>query len=235
MHAISGWADGAGQADLTTARNSRLHDGQKKSPESQKANGSIRNCRSYLGRRGGAGHSVSGPRRAGIHPLVQFRLKGRERVNQANTKEMGADPKASTDEQHLGMSFLGVPNIFGGLTEQSLSRAKESIEKMKMASGAINDALLQAYSANTKGAADYAAKVIEFSGANTSSAFDFFNHLLGMKSPSELLQLSAAQGRKNFEATAAQSRELWELTRKVASETADPIKQSFASVLQKAA
>ena len=156
-------------------------------------------------------------------------------MNQANTKEMGADPKASTNEKHSGMSFLAVPNIFGGLTEQSMSRAKESIERMKMASGAINDALLQAYSANTKGAADYAAKVIEFSGANTSSAFDFLTHLLGVKAPSEILQLSAEQGRKNFEATAAQSRELWELTRKVASDTADPIKQSFASVLQKAA
>ena len=170
-----------------------------------------------------------------FHPLVLFRLKGRGRVNQANTKEMGADPKASTNEKHSGMSFLAVPNIFGGLTEQSMSRAKESIEKMKMASGAINDAVLQAYSANTKGAADYAAKVIEFSGANTSSAFDFLTHLLDAKVPSEILQLSAEQGRKNFEATAAQSRELWELTRKVASETADPIKQSFASVLQKAA
>ena len=104
-----------------------------------------------------------------------------------------------------------------------------------MASGAINDAVLQAYSANTKGASNYAAKVIEFSGANTSSAFDFLTHLLGVKAPSEILQLSTEQGRKNVEATAAQSRELWELTRKVASETADPIKQSFASVLHKAA
>ena len=56
-----------------------------------------------------------------------------------------------------------------------------------------------------------------------------------MKLPSEILQLSAAQSARNFQATAAQSRELWELTRKVATETADPIKKSFASVLQKAA
>ena len=156
-------------------------------------------------------------------------------MKQANTKEVNVDPKANTDEKRSGMSFLAVPGIFGGLTEQNMIRSKESIEKMKTASGAINDALLQAYSANAKGAADYAAKVIEFSGANTSSSFDFLTHLLGMKSPSEILQLSAAQGSKSFAATAAQSRELWELTRKVASETADPIKKSFASVLQKAA
>jgi phasin len=178
--------------------------------------------------------SASGPHHGGeFFPEIQFRLKGRRRVNQANAKEMNADPKA--DDKHSGMPFLAVPGIFEGLAEQNMSRAKESIEKMKVASGALNDALLQAYSANAKGAADYAAKVIEFSAANTSSAFDFFTHLLGTKLPSEILQLSAAQGCKNFGATAAQSRELWELTRKVASETADPIKKSFASVLQKAA
>ena len=56
-----------------------------------------------------------------------------------------------------------------------------------------------------------------------------------MKSPSEILQLSAAQHAKNFENATAQSRQLWELSRKVATDTADPIKKSFASVLQKAA
>jgi phasin len=87
---------------------------------------------------------------------------------------------------------------------------------------------------NAKGIADYTAKVIEFSGANTSSAFDFLTHLMGTKSPSEVLQLSATHGRKNFEATTAQSRELWELARKVTTETAEPIKKGFASALQKA-
>jgi phasin len=156
-------------------------------------------------------------------------------VNQVNTKETNADTKAGTEEKRAGMPFLAVPGIFTGLAEQNLIRAKENIEKVKMASGAVNDALREAYSANAKGTADYAAKLIEFSSANTSSAFDFLSHLLGMKSPSEILQLSAAQGFKNFEATSAQGRELWQLTRKIATETADPLKKSFASALQQAA
>jgi phasin len=155
-------------------------------------------------------------------------------VNQANTKETNINPKADTEKRAV-MSFPAVPGMFDGLAEQNMIRAKENIEKVKMASRAINDALREAYSANAKGAADYAAKVIEFSGANTNSAFDFLTHLLGMKSPSEILQLSAAQNAKNFETATAQSRQLWELARKVATETADPIKNSFASVLQKAA
>ena len=44
------------------------------------------------------------------------------------------------------MPFIAVPGIFNGLAEQNMTRAKENIEKMKTASGAINDALLQAYS-----------------------------------------------------------------------------------------
>ena len=156
-------------------------------------------------------------------------------MNQTNTKETSADTKVGAEHKHSGMLFVAAPGIFDGLTEQNMTRAKENIEKMKMASGAINDALREAYSANAKGTADVATKIIEFAGANTSAAFDFLTHLMGTKSPSEILQLSATHGSKNFAATATQSRELWELTRKVASETAAPIKNSFVSALQKAA
>ena len=156
-------------------------------------------------------------------------------MSEANTKEANTNPKAGTDVGHgLGLPFFASPEIFNGMTEQSLARAKENYEKLNAASGAITGVLGEAYSTNAKGIADYTAKVIEFSGANTTSAFDFLKHLLGTKSPSEILQLSATHGRKSFEATTAQSRELWELARKVATETADPIKKSFASALQKA-
>ena len=155
-------------------------------------------------------------------------------MNEANTKEANANPKAGADvNRGLDLPFFATPEIFNGMTEQ-LARAKENYEKMNAASGAITGVLSEAYSTNARGIADYTAKVIEFSGANTNSAFDFLKHLLGTKSPSEILQLSATQGRKSFEATTAQSRELWELARKVATETAEPIKKSFAGALQKA-
>jgi phasin len=156
-------------------------------------------------------------------------------VNEANTKEANANPKAGADvKRGLDLPFFATPGVFNGITEQGMARAKENYEKMKAASGAVTDVLGEAYSKNAKGIADYTAKVIEFSGANTSAAFDFLTHLMGTKSPSEVLQLSATHGRKSFEATTAQSRELWELARKVTTETAEPIKKSFASALQKA-
>jgi phasin len=156
-------------------------------------------------------------------------------VNEANTKEANANPKAGADvKRALNLPFFATSGIFSGMTEQSLARAKENYEKLNAASGAITGVLGEAYSTNARGITVYTAKVIEFSGANTTSAFDFLSHLLGTKSPSEILQLSATHGRKSFEATTAQSRELWELARKVATETAEPIKKSFGSALQKA-
>ena len=157
-------------------------------------------------------------------------------MNEADTKEKNTNPKAGTSEKRgLDLPFFTAPGILGGIAEQSMVRAKDNCEKMKAASGAITDVLREAYSTNARGVADYTTKVIEISGANTTSAFDFLTHLMGTKSLSEMLQVSATYSRKNLEATSAQNRELWELARKVATETAEPIKKSFASALQKAA
>jgi phasin len=160
-------------------------------------------------------------------------------VNDVNTKvEMNGNapnPKPGASEKRGSeVPIFAVPGIFGGIAEQSVARARENFEKMKAASGEIAEILREAYSTNAKGAADYGAKVIEISNANTSSAFDFLTHLAGTKSLSEIIQLSASHSRRNFETTSAQNKELWELARKVATEAADPIKKSFARVLQKA-
>jgi len=143
--------------------------------------------------------------------------------------------KAETNEKRsFDVSLFAMPGIFRGIAEQGVVRAKDDYEKMKAASGEIADILRETYSTNAKGAADYGVKVIEISGANTNSAFDFLTKLMDTKSLSEIMQLSAAQSRKNFEATSAQNKELWQLAQKVATETTEPIKKVFTRVLQKA-
>src|SRR6266704_4897961 len=118
--------------------------------------------------------------------------------------------KVKADENRgFNMPLFAMPGIFGGIAEQSVVRATESCEKMKSASGEIAEILREAYSTNAKGAADYGVKVIEISGVNTNSAFDFLTNLMDTKSLSEVIQLSATQNRKNFEVTSAQNRELW--------------------------
>lgn len=143
--------------------------------------------------------------------------------------------KVQPNEKHsFDMPLFAMPGIFRGITEQSVVQARENCEKMKAASGEITDIVRETYSTNAKCAADYGAKVIEISGVNTNSAFDFFTNLMETKSISEIMKLSATQSRKNVEVASAQNKELWELAQKVAAETAEPIKKSVTRVLQKA-
>jgi phasin len=155
------------------------------------------------------------------------------RTNQPKTNGHANERRGFDLPPLFDLPKMAMPGIFGGIAEQSAVRARENCEKMKAASGEMTDVLRETYSTNAKGAADYGVKVIEISGANANSVFDFLTNLAGTKSLSEMMQLSAAQGRRNFEVASAQNKELWQLAQKVATETAEPIKQSVTRVLQK--
>jgi hypothetical protein len=92
-------------------------------------------------------------------------------------------------------------------------------------------ALRETYSSNARSATDYGLKVIEISNANTTSAIEFFAHLLGSKSVTDVFTLSAAQARKAFDTTSAQNKDLWELAQKLATETGEPIRKHVVKVL----
>jgi phasin len=139
----------------------------------------------------------------------------------------------------FGMPFFGVPRIalpgvFGELVEQAVVRAQEGSEKIKAASGEMTEALRETYSSNAKSATAYGLRVIEISNANTSSAIDFFTHLLSSKSVTDAFTLSAAQARKAFDTASAQNKELWELAQKLATETGEPIRKRVTKVLHQA-
>jgi phasin len=178
------------------------------------------------------------------HRWFQFRLRGWKPVSDADMKveastnppnaNVQANEKRGFDIPLFALPKMAIPEIFHGIAEQGAVRARENCEKMKAASGEIADILRETYSTNARGATDYGLKIIEISGANTTSAFDFLTNLMGTKSLSEIIQKSATQSRKNFEVVSAQNKELWDLAQKVATETAEPIKKSVTRVLQKA-
>jgi phasin len=132
----------------------------------------------------------------------------------------------------FGMPLFGFPKIaFGELAEQGVGRAQEGCEKIKAASAEMAEALRETYSSNAKGATDYGLKVLEISTDNAASAIDFFSHLLGSKSVTDVLTLSATQARKVFDTASAQNRELWVLAQKLATETGEPIRKRVTKAL----
>lgn len=56
---------------------------------------------------------------------------------------------------------------------------------------------------------------------------------MNTKSLSEVIKLSTEHAHKSFNVVSAQNKDLWELVQRIATETAEPIKQGFTRVLQK--
>ena len=130
---------------------------------------------------------------------------------------------------------MEIPAAFREIAEKSVSQVKETYEKMKSAAEEATDVLEDTYAAASKGASDYGLKVIEAARANTNAAFDFATQLMTVKSLSEMVELSTAHTRKQFEALATQSKELAAIAQKVATDSAEPVKESFGKVFKKVA
>ena len=139
------------------------------------------------------------------------------------------------DMPKFEMPKMEVPAAFREFAEKSVTQAKDNWEKMKAASEEASDLIEDSYATASKGAADYGLKVIEVSRVNTNAAFDFATQLFAVKSLAQAVELSTAHMRKQFETMGAQSKELTALAQKVATETAEPIKESVTSAFKKVA
>jgi phasin len=133
------------------------------------------------------------------------------------------------------MPSMEVPAAFREFAEKGISQAKDNYAKMKSAAEEATDLMEDTYATASKGSSDYGLKVIENTRANTNAAFDLFGQLLTAKSYSEVVELSTGFMRSQFETLTAQSKDLAAHAQKVATETAEPIKEGFTSVMRKAA
>jgi len=158
----------------------------------------------------------------------------------SNPKMKTAKPTASFEAQQFDMPKFEIPKMevpaaFREFAEKGIAQAKDGYEKIKAAAEETTDVLQDTYSTATKGASEYGSKMIEFSRANTNSAFDFFGKLLTVKSFSEVVELSTAHARQQSETATAQAKELTALAQKVATDTVEPIKSGINSAFNKAA
>jgi phasin len=128
-----------------------------------------------------------------------------------------------------------VPEQMRAFAERGVSQARDNYAKFKDAAETHNGAIEAAFTSASKGASAYSAKLMEFMKANTTSALDFAQELLGVKSPAEAYELWTTHSRKQVETLAAQAKELGELTQKVAAETVEPIKASASKLYKPAA
>ena len=131
----------------------------------------------------------------------------------------------STDPFSAVVPFQ-VPEQVRAFAENGVSQARDGYQKFKAAAETNNEAIEAAYSSATKGASDLTAKLVDIARSNTTTAFDFAQSLLGVKTLPEAFELLNAHARTQFETLSAQSKDLAEFSQKVASETVEPLKAS---------
>jgi phasin len=130
---------------------------------------------------------------------------------------------------------MEVPAAFREFAERSVSQYRDSWEKMKAATEEVTDVMESSYASTTKGYCDYGHKVIEAARMNTNSAFDYAGQLMAAKSLSEIVELSTAHMRNQFETMNAQAKDFAALAQKIATDSVEPIKETVSSVFKKAA
>lgn len=128
-----------------------------------------------------------------------------------------------------------VPEQMRAFAEKGVSQARDNYAKFKDAAETHNTTIEAVFTAASKGASAYSAKLMEFMKVNTTSTLDFAQELLSVKSPAEALELWTTHARKQLETFTVQARELGELSQKVATETAEPIKANAAKYYKPAA
>ena len=133
------------------------------------------------------------------------------------------------------MPKMEVPAAFREFAEKSVSQAKDNWEKMKAVTEDATDMIESSYSTASKGASDYGLALIDVARANTNATFDFYSQVMTAKSLSEIIELSTAHARKQFETVTAQSKDLTALAQKVATDSIEPIKSGMTTAFKKAA
>jgi phasin len=141
----------------------------------------------------------------------------------------------TTDPFSASIIPFEVPEQMRAFAEKGVSQARDNYAKFKDVAESHNGTIEAVFSSAGKGASEYSAKLMEIMKANTTASLDFAQALIGVKSPSEAMELWTSHAKAQYEAFTANAKELAELTKKVATETAEPIKASASKLFQPAA
>ena len=112
-----------------------------------------------------------------------------------------------------------IPEQVQAIAEDSVSKARETYGKLNSVAKDNAKAFEEATVAVFAGAKSIGDKVLKNTEANTEAVFDAAEAFARAKTLPELIQLQTAFVQKQFTAAGAQSKELFELSSKVAQQT----------------
>ncbi len=140
-------------------------------------------------------------------------------------KPLGGAPK-------IDVPTLEMPEAVREFAEKGVQQAKDAYDRMKTAAEEATNMLEDTYATASKGAAELNLKALEALRANINASFDYVQQLMGVKTLSEAVELSAGHMRKQFDTLTAQGKELSSLATKVQTDAAEPIKAGVAKTFK---
>ena len=141
----------------------------------------------------------------------------------------------ATDPFSASVIPFEVPEQMRAFAEKGVSQARESYAKFKDAAETHNGTVEAVFTSAHKGASEYTAKLMEFAKANTTAHLEFTQQLFSVKSPTDAFALWTNHSKTQLETFQAQAKELAELTQKIVTETAEPIKTGASKLFKPAA
>jgi len=99
----------------------------------------------------------------------------------------------------------------------------------------VIDTFAQMLAQSVRASSECQLRLMEMARANAAASYEIARELFGANSWTRVLEVSTDGARRQAETAAAQMRELSDLTRRVATETTEPLSANIARVFKQAA
>ena len=119
--------------------------------------------------------------------------------------------------------------------EKGTERSKELYQNAGAATTEAAAALQSGWTNSFRGMQEYNEKLAEFAQTNIKSQLEFTQKLAGLRSPTELFEVSTKHTQQQLERLTEQAKLLTALGQRLALEAAEPIKSGLARAQEKAA
>jgi hypothetical protein len=149
-------------------------------------------------------------------------------IKSENSTAASAAATKSSGRQ-FEMPKIEFPANLRELAEEAMAQTRGNYERIETAANEMMSVLASTQSAAAKSVVNYRAWLMKLAHGNVIAAFDFAQNLGTAKSALDVIALSSAHARARFNALAAQTSELTELSHNFVREMAEPVNASIAN------
>ena len=146
-----------------------------------------------------------------------------------------ADVAAPEFEKAVASASAPVAEMQEGVrkaVEKTMEDTRAAYANVKSAAEEATGALEASYSTAAKGIVEFNTKAVEALRVNAEASFDLVKSMIAAKSVADIFTLQTEHARKQAEAFTAQAKDIAALARKIAADSAEPIKSQVAKTLK---